>query len=297
MQLDTIKIAAIAVVLGINCSFANAATVNAFAQTSVSGVETTDDNSSPASASALAQDPGGEAQAQSAADVGGQLGASASFFGAGGDQAEVSASASWSESFISTAGSSAQFDFFIPGAAIGIQANNVCCLQGGYDIKIQFNGDDIFSATGVLTQVPEPSGFNNFPSDPDDVNLVQTGTILAPTFTNGIAEWFGGPGNGAGYLFGSFGDSLTLNPQDGDNFLIYTMDVFVLGLIGETSAIASIGDPFALTQNGPDPSIMGATLSFGGGPSPVPLPAGVWLFATALLGLVGFTRPRLLYRA
>jgi hypothetical protein len=70
------------------------------------------------------------------------------------------------------------------------------------------------------------------------------------------------------------------------------MTAFVRGLIGETSTIAYIGDPVNLSQSGGNSGIPGSMLTIDGDVSPVPIPATVWLFGTALVGLVGFGKRR-----
>ena len=118
--------------------------------------------------------------------------------------------------------------------------------------------------------------------------LVQTGTILTSSFDPVSVA----PGFGAGYVFNSYGDSLSLAPNVGVNTLVYSMTAFVRGLIGETSAIAYIGDPVNLSQSGGNPGIPGSTLTISGDISPVPVPAAFWLFGTALIGFIGVSRSR-----
>lgn len=221
---------------------AQAATIAADAETNVNTVITADSDNGPGSALAQAVDPGNEARATAAADDSGRLATLAEFSGANGTQATVTATANWSETFAASAGTAAKFDFFIPGGAIGFEANNVGPLAGGYRVEIKFNGAQVFLATGEVVTT------NNTPEDPGHVMLTQTGTIIGSSFANGISDdIFGSPG--AGYRFDPFTGSLDLVAIDGDNTISYTMTVFVQGLIGETSALASIGDPLDLSVN------------------------------------------------
>ena len=69
------------------------------------------------------------------------------------------------------------------------------------------------------------------------------------------------------------------------------MTAFVQGLIGESSAIAYIGDPLSLSTSSDKSQIPESMLVVdSGGVLPVPVPAMVWLFGTALIGLVGFSK-------
>jgi MYXO-CTERM domain-containing protein len=221
---------------------AQAASISASAETNVNTVITADSDNSPGSAFAQATDADNEALATAAADDSGRLATSAEFSGSSGTQALVTATSSWSETFSASAGSNAKFDFYIPGGAIGFEANNAGPLEGGYRVEIEFNGAQVFLATGDVAATSKT------PETADHVSLTQTGTVIGSSFDNGISDdIFGSPG--AGYRFDEYIGSLDLVSIDGDNTISYTMTVFVQGLIGETSALASIGDPLDLTVN------------------------------------------------
>jgi len=230
--------------------------VGATASADVGGTFFSDSDTGPAAASASVV--GGEYRGQGGATAAGQLGTTAQFFGASGTFATITAGASWTETFNATAGSTATFDFFIPDAAIGFTSNNVPGLIGSYEVDIVFNGTSIFDAFGEVQLT------NGFPVGPSDFSLDQQGTSLSTTFATDILV-DGAPGRG--YRFGAFSGSLNLTPVAGLNTLVYSMTTMVDGLIGETRALASIGDPLNLAQQ---PA--GANLTVGGGPAPVPEP-------------------------
>lgn len=281
MRTDILLNITLSITICIAASTAQAATVNAFAETvvgtGITATTTTDNETSPTSASAQADDPRGEASGLAASDDSGRLAASASFSGANGTFATVQADATYSETFTGTAGSPGMLKFFIPGATIGFSANNVAPLLGGYEVKVSFNGDTLFSSTADVETL------SGSPVIESDLLLTQSGTILDSSFATGLIG-FGLPD--AGYVFDSFTRTLDLPSITGDNIITYSMRVFVEGLIGETAAIASIGDPLDLSQN------PGVELTIGSTVPPVPVPAAVWLFGTALIGFVGLSRRR-----
>ena len=291
MQARDFLTAAITIVACLITPIAEAATVNTSASIAFGSsppypsnppAAVLDTDPGPASADARVSGPRGESDANGVAIDSGHLAAQATFNGAQGRYTNVIANATWSETFTANAGSSATFDFFIPQALLGFGANNVSNLNGGFAVDISLNGVSQFSATAeVLTT-------GSFPSTPADMPLVQTGTILTSSFNSGSVA----PGFGAGYVFNSYGDSLSLAPIAGDNTLVYTMSAFVRGLIGETSAIAYIGDPLSLSQSGGNPGIPGSSLTIDSGVPPVPVPAAIWLFGTALIGFIGISRRR-----
>lgn len=291
MQARDLLITAITIAVCLITPVTHAATVNASAAIAFGNsspyppnppADVQDIDPGPTSASAQVSGPRGESDAHAAADDGGHLAAQATFNGAQGQYTNVIANAAWTENFTANAGSSATFDFFIPQALLGFGANNVSNLNGGFAVDISLNGVSQFSATAEILTT------GSFPSTPADMPLEQTGTILTSSFISGSVA----PGFGAGYVFNSYGDSLDLAPVAGDNTLVYTMSTFVRGLIGETSAIAYIGDPLSLSQSGGNPGIPGSTLTVDGGVPPVPVPAAIWLFGTALVGFIGISRRR-----
>jgi hypothetical protein len=238
-------------------SAAMAATiVGATASAHVGGTFFTDSDTGSAAASASVVDLiESEYRGQSGATAAGQLGTTAQFFGASGTFATITAAANWTETFDATASSTATIDFFIPDAAIGFTSNNVPGLIGSYEVAILFNGTSIFDAFGEVELTS---------NSPDIFSLDQQGTILSATFASDIPI---DGATGSGYRFGAFSGSLNLSPVAGVNTLEYSMTTMVAGLIGETGALASIGDPLNLAQQ---PA--GANLTVGGGPSPVPEP-------------------------
>jgi len=224
---------------------------------------------------------------QGAADSAGNLGVSAAFLGAGGGAITVGASALWTDTFNFVSGP-ATFDFFIPGAAIGFESNNVPGLSGSFLVDILLNGSSIFSAGAALAMNPNsPNGAS--PSVATDLLLTQTGTPLTSTFATNIAPSFGTPiGVGsAGYRFGPYSGSLALSPLVGMNTIEYSMQAMVSGSRGETSAIASIGDPLSLSQQP-----FGATLTVAHAHAvSVPEPTTLSLLGAGLLA-IGFGRRR-----
>ncbi len=273
---------------------ANAATISATAETNVNAVIMTDTDNGPGSALAQASDV--EADALAAADDSGRLATSAAFSGANGTQAVITATASWSDTFSAAAGTPARFDFFVPGGAIGFEANNVKPLKGGYTIEIEFNGAQVFFASGEVETA------DGSPEDLDDVVLTQTGTVIGSTFANGISDdIFASPG--AGYLFDAFRGSLDLVTISGDNTITYAMTVFVEGLIGETSALASIGDPLDLTVNpgidlqldsGPVPQQVEIDIKPGSDENPINLKSN-GVIPVAVLGSIDFDATQIDY--
>lgn len=278
--------------ISLNVSVAHAATVSADAGIALGGTylpsppsvlsvapDFADSDPGPDSANARVTDPRNEAEAHGVATTGGQLAANANWNGAQGQRAHVSATATWEEQFVATAGSSAEFSFHIPQALIGFGANNVRNLYGGFSVDISLNNSSVFSASAsVLTT-------GAFPSTAADMPLVESGP-LTWSFSSTDVE----PGFGAGYVFDPFTGLLNLDPVDGDNTLSYTMTAFVIGLIGETSAIAYIGDPLSLSQSGGNSQLPGSTLTLSESISPVPVPGAVWLFATGVIGIFGLRR-------
>lgn len=230
--------------------------------------------------------------AHGASNSNGKLSAFASYFGvADPDVLNNSATATWSETFNATAGSSAQFDFFIPEAGIGFEANGTRGLTGGWEVLIELNGVEVFSSRAEVTTVG--FRFDNSPVAPRHVPFAvdADGSELdpTPTFNGDLAPTFGL--NGAGWLFDPFSGSLDLAPQEGENILSYMLRAYVFGSTGEAAAVAFIGDPLSLTQSGGDPLIPGSLLTLGDGPvPPVPVPAAVWLFATGVIGILGLRR-------
>lgn len=249
----------------------------------INGIATTDTDPGPASAFASQVDPGSFSQfsATAASNAAGQLGVTAEFFGAAGVRANLTATATWTETITSSADSEVEFDFFIPGGAIGFQANNVPGLSGGFFVEVLFNGSPVFISTA------EVQTLDNSPVDEADYLLNQEGTALPATFATGVAPGF--DDGGSGFLFGALSRTLILTPIVGDNTIQYTMRAEVDGLIGETAALASIGDPLNLSQSGPGSSV---TIIPGG--AQVPEPTTTVLL---LAGLVGTARRRRAGRA
>jgi hypothetical protein len=197
---------------------------------------------------------------------------SAEFFGANGTPARITAGASWRDTF---SGPSARFDFFIPEAAIGFEANNVDDLFGSFFVEVLLNGTSVFSAGTDLRTV------DGTPQTEDDLELTHTGTTeLTATFDTDIAPSF--DLGGAGYRFGAFQGSLDLLGGAGTNTVVYNMRSLVEGLIGETSALAFVGDPLDLEQQP-----RGVTLIPGGDGPDVPVPASFWLMFAGLAALSG----------
>lgn len=244
--------------------------VTAEATATLGGVPFSDSDAGLATADAVVE--GGEHAGRGAANVGGKLGVSAEFFGASGTQATITAGSSWTDSF---SGPSARFDFFIPAAAVGFWANNVPRLSGSFFVEILLNGVSVFSAgANARTLVGTP----RFPGD---IELIQTGTTnLVATFATDVAPTFGL--GGAGYRFEAFSGGLDLLGGVGDNTVEYRMSSLVEGLIGETSALAFVGDPLSLSQQ---PG--GVSLTPGNDGATVPAPAPIWLMLIGLAALAG----------
>jgi hypothetical protein len=243
--------------------------VEAKATADLGGVLTMDGDTSASAANAAVT--GTEHTGQGAADISGKLAASAEFFGASGTQSRITGEALWTDTF---SGPSARFDFVIPEAAIGFEANNVPSLFGSFFVDISLNGVSVFSAGAEITTIL------GTPQNPGDLQLTQTGTTdLTAVFATDIAPTFGL--GGAGYRFDTFTGSLDLLGGAGTNTVEYRMSSLVDGLIGETSALAFVGDPLNLSQQ---PG--GVTLIPGVGPA-VPVPSPVWLMLIGLTALVG----------
>jgi hypothetical protein len=244
--------------------------LGAEAKAILDGVNFSDSDTSSSAASAVVE--GDEHTGRGAAEVGGKLAVSAGFFGANGIQASISGGSSWTDSF---SGPRARFDFFIPEAAIGFEANNVNDLFGSVFVEILLNGVRVFSAGADVRALA------GTPRTPDDVELTQTGTTdLVGSFATDIAPSFGL--GGAGYGFAAFTGSLDLLGDVGTNLVEYRMSSLVEGLIGETSALAFVGDPLNLSQQ---PG--GVSLTPGGDVPTVPEPAPIWLMLMGLAALAG----------
>ena len=208
---------------------------------------------------------GTEHSGQAEVDSAGNIEVTSQFFGANGDDAQITSTASWTEAFNFAAGDTATFDFFIPGGVIAFEANNVSGLVGSFGVAVLLNGNDIFSTfTEVTTSVGTPT-------QESDLAVSESGTTLTRTFATGPAAGFGL--TGAGFSFGPYTGSLDLATDAvvGTNTLLYVMQSEVSPFIGETSAIASIGDPLGLNTGSPPGS---ASLTSGpaiAAPAPAPL--------------------------
>ena len=235
------------------------------------GAPSSDTDTSATQANAqLLDDLQGEWNTQAASSASGQLGVSSGFLGASGRRADLTSTATWTDVFDYTSGA-ATFDFFIAEAIIGFEANNVRGLFGNYSVDISLNGVSLFEASASILTV------DSTPSDPNGLLLTQTGPQIA-TFDPNITT---GPNpGGAGYRFSAYTGSLALDPLIGTNTLVYTMSAGVRGLIGETGAKASIGDPLNLDLQPP-----GAGLTIESGPPPTPVPEPD-TFVLLLLGLL-----------
>jgi hypothetical protein len=220
--------------------------------------ENTDSGGPVAAASVVGAEHSGRADVDSA----GNIGTTAGFFGANGVTADIVSTAIWEDTFIYNVGDTATFDFFIPGGVIAFEANSVSGLNGSIGVAVVLNGVPIFSS---LSEVQTLAGT---PTTAADLLLTQTGTALSASFANGLADSLGL--TGAGYTFGSFTGSFDLSTDAlvGANALTYVMHSTVGDFIGETSAIASIGDPLRVNTGQP-----GVTLTAGPGGPVVTTPA------------------------
>ena len=236
-----------------------------------------------ASAQAVAGGGFDEIDANSTVTAEGGIAVSAGFLGASGTSAVVNSRASWSETYTATA-AAATFKFFIPGATLAVESNNVPGLKAAYDVQVLLDGGAIFSSMSELELL---SGFANSEAD---LKLTETGQDLDALFINDLTTTpLGGGvfGEGlSGYIFDAFfGDIELQNLVVGEEFTItYQMASAVDGLVGETAAFASIGDPFSLQQDAGVSLVFGEDNNGGGSsPDPIPLPAPAYLI---LLGLV-----------
>ena len=125
-------------------------------------------------------------------------------------------------------------------------------------------------------------------NNPDDITVVNGANPQNPAFTGNYSDNFGQPGltDNAG----AFGDTLDL--------VLLTSDAVFLGNNG--------GIDFFTGNNGIDPLMFdsgftatfdGSTLSLAAGTAVIPVPAAVWLFGSAIAGLIGFSRRRQLATA
>ena len=140
--------------------------MGASADALLDGVAFSDSATSATMASAAVV--GGEHSGRGASDSTGRLGVSAEFFGAGGTPATVSGFATWTETFDYVSGL-ATFGFFIPGAAIGFEANNVPNLSGSFLVEVFLNGTNLFTTSAEVTTIL------GSPHLPGDLALTQTG--------------------------------------------------------------------------------------------------------------------------
>lgn len=162
-------------------------------------------------------------------------------------------------------------------------------LQAEYSISISFNGASLYESGATLRQVGAGDGTNTVES------LSLTGTSLGGVLTN--------PATGAPdsflYSWNDFMGSVDLGELATGESGLLVYDILTrgsgefdqCGSSGCGRTLASIGDPLDLSSIGVPGDITSAPIDVVP-PSPVPVPAAVWLFGTALIGLVGFSKRR-----
>ena len=233
----------------------------------------TDTDSDSALASVDESGAAGNANAAATASGAGLISASADYLAAGGQQEIMaSATASWADTINVLFDALYTFDFFIPGATLGITDYSAGPqeLSAQFGVLISLDGVDVFTATALLEDVLTVDPLNPPP-------LIETGTDLGGTY-------FGG-GSNFGYNFDPFNGSVDLGIFDaGDAFTLeYLITTTVIGPGTESGATASVGDPFAVTGTG----------TYGGGVTAtevaLPVPATLVLFLAGFLAL-GLTR-------
>lgn len=198
----------------------------------------------------------------------GVLTASTSYLAAGGQSNIVTmANVGWSETYTADGTGLYTFDFFLPGASLGIEDYGFGNpLTASYLVTILLDGAQAFFSSARLT------------GNANGGNLTLAGTELNRSAYGGGFMY--------GWDFDPFAGSLDLGIFNlGDTFTLdYLITVSALGPGTESGASASIGDPSNLGGN--------RGISLGFTPVAVSAPGTGLLFVVGLM-VLGVFRPRL----
>ncbi|NJN51813.1 MAG: VPLPA-CTERM sorting domain-containing protein [Gammaproteobacteria bacterium] len=196
----------------------------------------------------------------------------------------------WSTATFSFSVSSALTDLFASSDPANLRYGVYAGLTepGFASQELRFAGDSSIDVNSILTVDPFTDLAGNL-ANLDDLTTAHNALTANPVdwAVNAIttaASGQGAIGNNPGSVFnGLLLDGLT--PVQAFGTIGQALDWYLLGWDANATDGLNVRDTFLSW------SFDGQTLTYGGAP-PIPLPAGIWLLGSALLGLVGIARRR-----